>query len=201
MNNMVYSRYYDPRLIDAYELPYLDPVSRKLLPGDVVMHLTKHNIQALSPFVSLSITADFRWVEIVTAACSKCDDATWPRITTLETDVFVLWHFHPGSERSAYFVASCFSRFMRHTYVSPGISVVSYDVMSYSATLYMLTKRLAHILTLPLTLHHTLAPGLERLTAHDPLRHSYDNAPPEVSFVSAAIMVLKMVYGLDGRPR
>jgi RNA polymerase I-specific transcription initiation factor RRN7 len=50
----VYSRHTDSRLIDAYELPYLDPVSRKLLPGDMVMHLTKHNIQTLSPFASLS---------------------------------------------------------------------------------------------------------------------------------------------------
>jgi RNA polymerase I-specific transcription initiation factor RRN7 len=39
------------RLIEAYELPYLDPVSRNLLPANMVAHLTKHNIQALSPYV------------------------------------------------------------------------------------------------------------------------------------------------------
>lgn len=39
------------RLIETYGLPYLDPVSRKLLPANMVAHLTKHNIQALSPHV------------------------------------------------------------------------------------------------------------------------------------------------------
>lgn len=38
-------------LIEKYELPYLDPVARQLLPGDMVVHLSKHNIQALSPYV------------------------------------------------------------------------------------------------------------------------------------------------------
>ena len=75
-----------------------------------------------------------------------------------------------------------------------------YDDIS-SATLYGLTKRVSHILSLPLTLHQTLAPGLERQKAHDPSKHYQDNVPPEVSMVGAAIIVLKMVYGLDGRPR
>jgi len=39
------------RLIERYELPYLDPVARQLLPEDMVVHLSKHNIQALSPYV------------------------------------------------------------------------------------------------------------------------------------------------------
>lgn len=39
------------RLIESYELPYLDPM--RLLPVSMVQHLTKHDAQALSPAVSL----------------------------------------------------------------------------------------------------------------------------------------------------
>lgn len=67
--------------------------------------------------------------------------------------------------------------------------------------LYRLTKRLGQILSLPLTLHHTLAPGLEKRKAYDPERHIYDNVAPEVGLIAAGIVVLKMVYGLDGRTR
>ncbi|KAI0938084.1 hypothetical protein AcV7_003374 [Taiwanofungus camphoratus] len=35
------------RLIEAYELPYLDPI--RLLPASLTAHLTKHTAQALSP--------------------------------------------------------------------------------------------------------------------------------------------------------
>ena len=38
------------RIIESYELPYLDPL--RILPPSVVPHLTKDNIQALSPPVS-----------------------------------------------------------------------------------------------------------------------------------------------------
>jgi len=37
------------RIIESYELPYLDPLG--ILPPSVVPHLTKDNIQALSPAV------------------------------------------------------------------------------------------------------------------------------------------------------
>ncbi|KAG6890550.1 hypothetical protein C0992_000810 [Termitomyces sp. T32_za158] len=39
------------RLIELYELPYLDPIQRRLLPESMVVHLTKHNAQAMSPYV------------------------------------------------------------------------------------------------------------------------------------------------------
>lgn len=69
------------------------------------------------------------------------------------------------------------------------------------ATLYRLTKRLAAVLSLPLTLHHSLAPRLQRRRMRDPETHKKDNVAPEVAFLSVAIIVLKMVYGLDGRRR
>lgn len=70
-----------------------------------------------------------------------------------------------------------------------------------TATLYALAKRVAHILKLPLTLHSTLAPGLRRIKAKDPEHHKYDNVPPEVALMATIIIVVKMTYGLDGKPR
>lgn len=40
-----------------------------------------------------------------------------------------------------------------------------------------------------------------QLRVKDPSGHNYDNIPPEVGFVAAGVVVLKMVYGLDGRRR
>lgn len=65
----------------------------------------------------------------------------------------------------------------------------------------MLTKKLSAVLSLPLTLHYTLAPKLKRIKQQDPEHHKYDNAPVEVSLVAAVIVVLKLVYGLDGKKR
>lgn len=69
--------------------------------------------------------------------------------------------------------------------------------MSYfSAVLYNLGKTVAHVLSLPLTLHHTLAPKDD-----DPESHKYDNVSPELALLVAVVIVLKMVYGLDGQRR
>jgi len=69
------------------------------------------------------------------------------------------------------------------------------------ATLYRLAKRLGHILSLPLTLHHTLSHSLRQVAPGDPESHLYDNVPPELALVATAIVVLKLVYGLDGKMR
>lgn len=74
--------------------------------------------------------------------------------------------------------------------------------MSYfSAVLYSLGKTVAHVLSLPLTLHHTLAPRAEHLKDDELDSHKYDNVPPELALLVAVVVVLKMVYGLDNRPR
>ena len=73
--------------------------------------------------------------------------------------------------------------------------------MSFSAVLYNLGKTIAHVLSLPLALHHTLAPRLNHLKGDDLDSHKYDNVPPELALLVAVIIVLKMVYGLDGQPR
>jgi hypothetical protein len=78
---------------------------------------------------------------------------------------------------------------------------LSCNMTCLTATLYKLTKRLAHILSLPLTLHHSLAPKLKRSNKHDPDSHKYDNVPPELAFLATCIIVLKMIYGLDGKTR
>ncbi|KAF8913980.1 hypothetical protein CPB84DRAFT_1758075 [Gymnopilus junonius] len=52
-----------------------------------------------------------------------------------------------------------------------------------------------------MTLHGSLAPGLEKVKGSNGLGHRYDNAPSEVGLLGSLIMVLKMVYGLDGTAR
>ncbi|EGO01877.1 hypothetical protein SERLA73DRAFT_177450 [Serpula lacrymans var. lacrymans S7.3] len=68
-------------------------------------------------------------------------------------------------------------------------------------TLYDLAKRLGRVLSLPLTLHYSLAPSLKRIRRTDPESHKFDNVPPELSLMATVIVVLKMVYGLDGKVR
>ncbi|KAG5342538.1 hypothetical protein C0989_000666 [Termitomyces sp. Mn162] len=97
----------------------------------------------------------------------------------VKDDVHIIWKLYTGSQCRTNLVASRVTRLGRHA----------------------LTKRLGQILSLPLTLHHTLAPALEKRRTYKPERHVYDNVAPEVSLMAVAIIVLKMVYGLDGRPR
>ena len=54
---------------------------------------------------------------------------------------------------------------------------------------------------MPLTLHPSLAPALVQRRGTDPRRHKSDNVPPELALVGALVVVLKLVYGLDGRER
>jgi RNA polymerase I-specific transcription initiation factor RRN7 len=71
----------------------------------------------------------------------------------------------------------------------------------FSAVLYNLSKTVAHVLSLPLALHHTLAPRPAHLKDDDVDSHKHDNVAPELALLVAVIIVLKMVYGLDGQPR
>lgn len=65
------------------------------------------------------------------------------------------------------------------------------------AQLYLLTKQLGCVLSLPTSPHHSVAPSLSDIEGDS----HYDNEPPEVALVSTAIIVLKLVYGLDGKMR
>lgn len=69
------------------------------------------------------------------------------------------------------------------------------------ALIYVLTKKLARLVSIPLTLHRSLAPALVRTKKRDPTFHKQDSAVPEVALASAVIVVMKMAYGLDGSPR
>jgi hypothetical protein len=70
-----------------------------------------------------------------------------------------------------------------------------------TATLYTASKKLAGILSLPLTLHHTLAPGLKTPRKDDPETHKFDNVQPEVALIATVVVVLRLIYGLDGKKR
>ena len=75
------------------------------------------------------------------------------------------------------------------------------EICHILAVLYNLGKTVAHVLSLPLALHHMLAPRLAHLKEDDPESHKYDDIPPELALLVAVIIVLKMVYGLDGHAR
>jgi len=64
-----------------------------------------------------------------------------------------------------------------------------------------MSKKLGQTLSLPLVLHNISAPRLRGLKQYDPRVHKSDNVPPEVALISTAIVVLRLVYGLDGRTR
>ena len=57
------------------------------------------------------------------------------------------------------------------------------------------------MLSLSLALHHTLSPRVALVKDEDLDSHKYDNVPPELALFVAVVVVLKMVYGLDGQTR
>lgn len=73
---------------------------------------------------------------------------------------------------------------------------ISADIAN-AAMVYRLAKRTANVLSIRLTLHSSLSPEGDEDTA----RQQYDNGPPEVALVACIIIVLKLVYGLDGQER
>ena len=56
--------------------------------------------------------------------------------------------------------------------------------------LYKLSKTLGHVLSLPLVLHHTLAPRLVQAKDEDGDSHKYDVVPPELALVVVVVIVL-----------
>ncbi|KAF8663433.1 hypothetical protein AX16_001003 [Volvariella volvacea WC 439] len=66
---------------------------------------------------------------------------------------------------------------------------------------YCIAKELARILSVPMALHHSLTPKLQRKRANDPERRVHDNIPPELSLQCCVLIVLKMMYGFDGHAR
>ncbi|TRM67736.1 hypothetical protein BD626DRAFT_479667 [Schizophyllum amplum] len=151
------------RLIQSYDLTYLDPL--RFLPAEMLRHLTKHSVQALSPPFPPTTLA----LHSLTSRLAKLAGARYGIHVPEANAAPVLWR------------------------------VTKY--MGGTPVLYHLTKRLAGVLSLPLTAHRSMAPGLEAVKKHDPESHDYDDVPPEVALLAATIVVLKMVYGLDGNMR
>jgi len=133
-----------------------------------------------------------------------------PTNLTLHLTRHTIQALSPHRTPSMLFLHSLASRLARTMYSTHGIvtpelnaAPILWRTVLYlggAPILYKLTKRLAHILSLPLTLH-TLAPDLKRDSKRDPDNHKYDNVPPELAFLATCIVVLKMVYGLDGKTR
>lgn len=77
----------------------------------------------------------------------------------------------------------------------PGEEKIGADIANI-AILYRMAKRTGNVLTVPLTLHRSLS-----REEGERGRHRYENVPPEVGLVACIIIVLKLVYGLDGQAR
>lgn len=69
------------------------------------------------------------------------------------------------------------------------------------AVMYLMAKKVAIDGCLPLALPSSLAPVLRRVKGKEPNGHVSDSVPVEAKLMSALIVVMKMVYGLDGMPR
>lgn len=110
-------------------------------------------------------------------------------------------YIHRFASRLAKLIYANYGVFTPELNASPVLWRVVQQCLGGTPTLYGLAKRLGYILSLPLTLHHSLSPTLRRITPDDPDIHIYDNIPPELALVATAIVVLKLVYGLDGKLR
>ncbi|KIJ56802.1 hypothetical protein M422DRAFT_149542 [Sphaerobolus stellatus SS14] len=97
----------------------------------------------------------------------------------------------------------CWTRYGIHTPEVNAAPVLWRTVRAFggTATLYGLTKTVARELSLALTLHPILAPALVAKRSRDPKRHRGDNVPAELGLVGTVIVVLKLIYGMDGRER
>ncbi|KAG1866532.1 hypothetical protein DFJ58DRAFT_679366 [Suillus subalutaceus] len=109
-------------------------------------------------------------------------------------------YIHRLTSRLAKLMYANYGVFTPELNASPVLWRVVQQCLGGTPTLYRLAKRLGRILSLPLTLHHSLSPTL-RCALGDPEMQLYDNVPPELALVATAIVVLKLVYGLDGKPR
>ncbi|KAJ7068357.1 hypothetical protein C8F01DRAFT_1117873 [Mycena amicta] len=151
-------------LVQSYELPYLDPL--RILPQNMVSHLTKYNAQALTP---PNAPNSIHLHNVVSSLARRMHE-TYGILTPEANTAPILWRV----------VSQCFGG---------------------NPTLYKLVKRVAARLSLPLTVHHSLAPTLRRVKDWDPESHKYDNIAPELALAATCVIVIKMVYGLDGKPR
>ncbi|KAF7352714.1 hypothetical protein MVEN_01237500 [Mycena venus] len=152
------------QLIESYELPYLE--ATRVLPQSMTMHLTRYNIQALSPPKTPNTLAMHNLASSLARRLHLSFGVKTPEVNAAP----ILWRI----------VTQC---------------------LGGTPTLYRLTKRLSAVLSLPLTLHNSLAPRLKRVKRYDVESHKFDNVAPEVAFVTTGIIVLKLVYGLDGKER
>ncbi|EJF61215.1 hypothetical protein DICSQDRAFT_61315 [Dichomitus squalens LYAD-421 SS1] len=116
--------------------------------------------------------------------------------------------FYPPSTLYLHNLSSRLSKLMYSTYdvYTPEMNAApilwkAVRSLQGTPTLYVLTKRLARLVSIPLTLHRTLAPALKCTKKRDPGFHKHDNAVPEVSLIATVIVVMKMVYGMDGQLR
>ncbi|KAI6034341.1 hypothetical protein BKA83DRAFT_4188557 [Pisolithus microcarpus] len=109
-----------------------------------------------------------------------------PRISSL----------HRSVSRLAHRLHSNFGVTIPELSVAPVLWRVVRQCFCGTPMLYTLSKRLGNVLSLSLSVHHSLVP-----LPSDIESHKRYNAPPEVALASTVVVVLKLIYGLDGKRR
>lgn len=109
-----------------------------------------------------------------------------PRISSL----------HRSVSRLAHRLHSNFGVTIPELNVAPVLWRVVRQCFCGTPMLYTLSKRLGNVLSLSLSVHHSLVP-----LPSDVESHKRYNAPPEVALASTVVVVLKLIYGLDGKRR
>jgi RNA polymerase I-specific transcription initiation factor RRN7 len=165
-------------------------------------HLTKHAVQALSPHVRLPTYSAYARAKRVILQyaprtlslhrlASRLANRLYGTFDILIPELNagpVLWRV----------VQQCFSGTRTFAYCHDAFRISD---VNFLAMLYLLTKRLGYVLSLPLSLHHSLAPSLSSIKRGDMECQKYDNVPVEIALAATALVVLKLVYGLDGKKR
>ncbi|KAL4081675.1 hypothetical protein V8B97DRAFT_1924476 [Scleroderma yunnanense] len=106
---------------------------------------------------------------------------------------------HRLASRFANLLYSNFGVIIPPLNVAPVLWRVVRQCFCSTPLLYLLTKQLGHVLSLPTFLHHSITSSL--CEGDNIERYCHDNVPSEVALVCTAIIVLKLVYGLDGKFR
>ncbi|KAL4076065.1 hypothetical protein J3A83DRAFT_4357184 [Scleroderma citrinum] len=108
---------------------------------------------------------------------------------------------HAPKASSLHRLASRFANLLYSNFgvIIPPLNVAPVLWRVLLALLYLLTKQLGHVLSLPTFLHHSITSSL--CEGDNIERYCHDNVPSEVALVCTAIIVLKLVYGLDGKFR
>ncbi|KZT12475.1 uncharacterized protein LAESUDRAFT_733156 [Laetiporus sulphureus 93-53] len=116
--------------------------------------------------------------------------------------------FHPPTPSKLHALTSKLAKLMfsRYSVYTPEMNALpmlwrAVRALCGTPTLYQLSKQMAKALSVPLVLNRPLFAHSANESHTERQWQKYDDAIKEVSLIAVVIVVLKLVYGLDGRER